>query len=445
MPPLTICPVTEVDRALSPFIHARDETLRIRRTLSKYLTANLRPVNSATQNLHLNHACPHDQSVTSTAPPGLKEIRLAYLGALRARLQAQARHRELQASLEELQHRHVVEAPKENDSEYDNEVTREYIALLRQRRRFAELQVMQDTVEKLLNAHASNGPRDPKMLVKDAIGEQPDLPAERLELLAQSKSDDSLVFKLKREVLESKASMDRATASRAKVQSAHSGNYSLVQQVHALNQARVEVVEWVQGELIKMEEESEFLEDTSPVKRSMPAEQVLDTVNAEVEIQESYSRYTESRSNLIKAYKPIQQASTASTDPANIQDAAATNQPKEASGFTKTIASILPHIPSLTRAAEKERALLQQAVYLQSQIASADEETAECLLRLSGESHLLPSGCKDAMTWAKTANQVNAATQSFVKEKLQESRQEIGSINTIVDLCSLQSKVLGSA
>ena len=111
MPAQTTCPIPEVDRALSSYINSREDTLRIRRTLSKYLTSSLRPVNAATQNQHLNHECPQNLSAANTNPPGLKDVRLEYLQALRARSQAQARHRELQASLEDLRNRYVDENP----------------------------------------------------------------------------------------------------------------------------------------------------------------------------------------------------------------------------------------------------------------------------------------------------------------------------------------------
>jgi hypothetical protein len=88
--------------------------------------------------------------------------------------------------------------------------------------------------------------------------------------------------------------------------------------------------------------------------------------------------------------------------------------------------------------------LLQQSVYLQKQIDVADQDIEDALLRLSGESHLLPAGSKDVAAWGKTAMEAEAATSDFVKEHLHASRQEISSVNTIVELCSLQSKVLAS-
>ena len=452
MPALTTCPVPEIDKTLSPYIRSRQDALRIRRTLSKYLTANLRPVNSATQTQHLNHECPFDYSGVNIKPPDIKQTRLKYLLALQARLQADARHREIQFSLDELQARHVMETPTQVDSAYDYEVTRSYVYLLRQRRRYAELQTVQDALEKLLNANLLNQPKKPEILVHESIGEQPGLPAERLEIFAQYQDDDSWVFKLKKEVLEAKASMDRANAARVEAQKEYCDTPSLQQQVQALSHARNEIVEWVEDELAKMNEESEFLEDASPVKKSNGHTPFSGMVSVEDQVQKCYSKYITSRSNLIGAHESIQrqqlqiQPGIAGTDSitAYINPLQSSTRANAAPNSTGAITSILPLLPSLAQIDGNERSLLQQAVYLQAQLSSADEEIMDSLSRLSGESHLIPSGSKGIAAWGRIATQVEAATEEFAKTQLQESQLEINNINTVIDLCSLQSKVLSS-
>ena len=443
MPAQTTCPISGVDRALSSYINSREDTLRIRRTLSKYLTASLRPVNSATQNQHLNHECPQSISAVSTNPPGLKGQRLEYLLALRAKSQAQARHRELQQSLEDLHTRHVDETPTYTQSEHNNEATGGYVALLRQRRKYAELEVVQEALDKLLSAKPIHALQDPKSLVQQTIGEQPDLPAERLQQFSQSQDEQSTIFKLKQEVLEARARMDRANADRTRAQSkAARSPPGLQQQVHALERARDEIVDWVQGELVKLEEDSVFLEDASPIKRSAIAAPI-DLGSADSHIRDAYNQYTLARASLIESWGALDQPSQPpASDESSLKDTAASDKPHESSQPTMPATRLLPHLPHLARAAQTERALLQQSVYLQAQIASADQDIEEALLRLSAESHLLPAGSKDVSAWGSTATEAEAATAEFVRKRLQESRQEIASVGTIVELCSLQSKVL---
>jgi hypothetical protein len=443
MPAQTTCPINEVDRALSTYINSREDTLRIRRTLSKYLTSSLRPVSVATQSQHLNHECPQNLSAANTNPPGLKDTRLRYLQALRAKAQAQTKHRELQASLQDLRNQHVDENPTQPKSELDNDATKGYVSLLRQRRRYAELQVIQTSLDKLLSAKPQDASTDPRDLIKRLLGEQPDLPAERLEQLSQANEDQTWIFKLKQEVLEARASMERAQAARKKAHSESRGLASLQGQVLALERARDEIVEWVQGELAKMEEDSLFLEDASPVKRTV--EERTGPVNlafAETRIRESYNKYTAARRELLEAHASLQHPPDLPTD-----DKDTTIQPDSKSTTSNPanpISKLLPHIHSLSQSTTHERALLQSTIYLQSLLAAADQDIEEALLRLSGESHLLPAGSKDVSAWGEKAKEAEEATRKFVEERLQEGREEVRSVGGVVDMCSLRSRVLES-
>ncbi|KAH7379235.1 hypothetical protein DE146DRAFT_682366 [Phaeosphaeria sp. MPI-PUGE-AT-0046c] len=441
MPAPSACPISEVDRALSSYINTREDTLRIRRTLSRYLTTSLRPVNAATKNQHLNHECPQNLSTTSTNPPGLKGSRLEYLQALRAHDRIQKKHRDIQISLEDLQQRHIDENPVQGSSDYDQGNTQSYIDLLRQRRRHAELQVIQDALEKLLIARPSHTPKEPKELVKEIIGEQPDLPAERLDHLSPSDGDQTWIFKLKQEVLESRSSMDRAKAARAEAQSKSQGSPSLAQQVHALECARDEIVDWVQGELVKMEEDSIFLEDASPIKRPTNTALPVDLGSIEERIRAAYDQYTTSRAQLLENYESL--ASPHTPQPHDAAESETKGADAHPSQSKRPITSILPHLPHLAHAATNDRALLQHSVFLQSQLAAADRDIEEALLRLSGESHLLPAGSKDVGAWGKTAAEAERALEEIVKGHLEKSKEEVGSVSRIVELCSLQSEVLG--
>lgn len=441
MPAPTACPISEVDRALSSYINSREDTLRIRRTLSRYLTTSLRPVNAATKNQHLNHECPQNLSTTPANPPGLKGSRLEYLQALRAHDQIQKKHRELQTSLEDLQQRHIDENPVQGSSDHDQGNTQSYIDLLRQRRRHAELQVIQDALEKLLVARPSHAPKDPKDLVKETIGEQPGLPAERLEQLSPNNDDQTWTFKLKQEVLESRSTMDRAKAARAEAQSKSQAQPSLAQQVHALECARDEIVEWVQGELTKMEEDSIFIEDASPIKRTINTDSPVDLGSIEQRIRAAYDQYTASRAQLLENYESLHSPSSTTS---NVSDTPTTKpEPQNPTRPHHPITAILPHLPHLSHTANNDRALLQHSVFLQSQLTSADSEIEEALLRLSGESHLLPAGSKDVGAWGKTAAEKERETEEVVRGHLEKGREEVGSVSRIVELCSLQSEVLG--
>lgn len=440
------CPIPDIDRALSAYINSREESLKIRRALSKYLSQCLRPVNVATQSRHLNNECPRNTTTTSTNPPGLQNVRLSYLNALRALNATQTRHHQLKATLQELQDRHNAESCFSNDSQYESEITKGYVNLLRQRRCFIELQVVQNSLDKLLNVNPVNATQNPKTLISRVIGEQPDLPAERLDDRLQKKDDDLMLLKLKREVLEARASLDRANSARVEAQQISQGVSRLGEQVYALSRAREEMVDWVQEELAKMEEESAFIEDASPVKRPASEFPAFDLASAETQIQDSYTSYITSRSDATTSHesmqRPIPTQATQVSATNNSPDPSAHDS--ECTQSTKTFTKMLPHFPSIYSVEANERSMLQKAVYLQAQISSADEELVDSLLRMSGESHLLPSGSKGISSWRKTAVNAEVLHNDFVSDRLQESRQGVDSATTIADLCSLQSKVLAS-
>lgn len=439
------CPVPDVDRALSPYIRSREEALKIRRTLSKYLTASLRPVNSATQTQHLNHGIPHGLGAVGTNPPGLKGTRGAYLDAIRSHKAAQTKLERLQSSLAELQERHMTETPI-NDKSQENDVFQSYIALLRQRRRSAELEIVTKSLEKLLNVNPIQGSREPRDRIKDLIGEQPSLPAERLESLSVREENDTSILRLKKEVIDARTSMELSKAARSEVHDASREVPSLEVQVHALARARDEMVVWVQNELAKMEEESGFLEDASPVKRPATTPQVQDLALSESQIQACYTRYTASRSTAITYHQSLQQqqASLPKRGTDATHDPADTSSDSEKPRSSIRTAQLLPYLPHLAQIHTNERHLLTDAVYLQTQISSGDNDMSDSLARLADESHLLPSGSRGVEPWGRAAVELEERNTQTINERLQTSILEINKITAIVNLLSLQSEVLDS-
>lgn len=283
-------------------------------------------------------------------------------------------------------------------------------------------------------------------MVRDAIGEQPGPPVERLEQLAGKIDNDGSMFKLKKEVLEAKASMDRAKAVKSTANSNAPANPSLEQQVYALGCARDEIVAWVEEELAKMNEESALLEDASPVKRLPQAPAAIDLNDSKESIQRSYNQYTSSRSEVIEAHTSLDLSPSTNGATALSRNGSHTgNQVQQPSQSKRPVTEIAPLIPSLNQTAENERALLQQTVYLQAKLSSAAEELKESLARLSDESHLLPSGPAVPTTWAAAAREAGTATKRFVEEQLRESQQDIERIAGIAQLSLLQRQVIDLA
>ncbi|PVH98564.1 hypothetical protein DM02DRAFT_673277 [Periconia macrospinosa] len=444
MPTPPPCPVSNIDRALSSYVHSREETLKIRATLTSYLTASLRPVNSPSQNHHLNQECPQDITAASKNPPGVAGLRREYLEVIKAQSAAQSRYRQLQSSLDDLRHGHSTASHPESNRKHDDDTMQVYIELLRQRRGVSELHIIQDSLEKLLNANPINGLQEPKALVADAIGEQPNLPAERLEKLSRPGDENSLTLKVKKEVISASSAMERAKSARSKAKNTSRDAPKLQEQVYALGRAREEMIDWVQIELAKIEEQS-VIEDVSPIKRATQPMSSIDLASSESQIRKTYESYTASRQAAIKSHLSLQEISDAGQAIETPQTKAQQIDADQCNEHLLDVfAKVLPHLPNLMHIDSVERDLVQQMVYLQAQIHAADEETTEHLLRLAGESHMLPSGSKAVETWGTVTVEMEGANEGFVKARIADSRQEISRVSTIVDLCSLQSQVLSS-
>ncbi|KAF2467549.1 uncharacterized protein BDR25DRAFT_267026 [Lindgomyces ingoldianus] len=396
---------------------------------------------------HLSFECPFDSSKVVPKLSDSRQIRFQYINALQARSRAHARHHELKSLLDDLRNGHFIELPSQTRAQYDSDVTRGYVCLLRQRSRFSSLQVVQASLEKLLNVNPASTPNDPRSLVRDAVGEQPGLPLQPLELLTRYSDVEDWVFKLKKQVLESKAAMNGANSARAEAKINPQAVLNLKQQVYALGCARDEIVAWVQDELAKFPEESEFLENASPLKQSGDQSAALDTALSESHFREVYNRYTTSRASLLEALDSINRpARVCQAWPDRINaHTQGESQSFNHSNPPTTITNVLPQLQSLATSLREERALLLQAVYLQVQFSLAAEKANDSLSRLSEESHLLPSGSKELAAWAQTVAQAESATGHFVTAWLEDILQEVNSISTIGDLSSLQDQVLAHA
>ncbi|KAF2742638.1 hypothetical protein M011DRAFT_263708 [Sporormia fimetaria CBS 119925] len=445
MAPSTRCPIAEIDNVLSPYIHTKQETAQIRRALTRHLTSHIKSENQALR--HTDLQCPHEKCVITTRTSSLRGSRLRYLQALEARQKARARLQELHTSLEELHENHIEEAAVPNDLAIDHEAARGYVALLRQRRRLAELQVIQASLEKLTSVAPTNDAlKDPKSRVKEVLGEQPDIPAERLEQISGQQDNEALIFQLKKEVLEARASMDHAKARKAEAKGKMQGVASLAQQVEALERARDELVVWMEEELAKLNEESGLLEDASPVKKMPQREGQVDLAQIRERIQESYNAYTTARKQLIDAHSAMVYGASKEEEKIGTPTIAQAAPPSTSTPqSTNNVVEILPHLPILTTIGRNERSLLQQSVYLQAQLSAADQQLTESLTRLAEESHLLASGPANPAAWANAAKEAGEATKTFVNEQLGDGRREIERVAAIIERLNLQRKVLASA
>ncbi|OCK80696.1 hypothetical protein K432DRAFT_381962 [Lepidopterella palustris CBS 459.81] len=435
--PTTPCPLPEVEAALSPYIHTRQETFRIRQTIASHLASQLTTTNESETDLsHFSLGCPPPSLRVKRIPPEFTGTRRNYLEVLQANIAARDRYNELKSDLDELRNQHVTDSTSRVEAANDQEATHAYITLLRQRRRLEKLQIIQKSLDKLVDAQPNPGHKDMKTLLKETIGEQPDLPTAKLGEQAADPQLEELMLRLKKEVLGAKRAMDEANERRTEAQRQAEGrrNPGLQEQVYALRCARDELVEWVEGELAKLvEEEESVLEDLSPVKKQPNAEVGhTDERPYQEQLQERYEKYVAARASLISTVDGMSASGKGITGadgpkskslPASLQDAIPTLK----------VADILPYLPSLLQTARDERSLLQQTTYFRHQLASASEEILRTIRRLAGESHLAAPGSTTTLAWANAAKEATASTTEDVEGNLEEAKKRVRSAKQVLD------------
>ena len=423
------CPFPEVEAALSPYIHSRQETLSIRKKIASYLESQLTSIDESNgEHSHLIVECVPPSLRVKRIPPEINGIRRGYLEALQANAAARDRYNELKSELDECRNQHVMDSASKLDVAYDREATYAYINLLHQRRRFNKLQVIQKTLDKLMDAQPNPGQKDMRAILKEKVGEQPDLPASKLEPQAPNQEVEGLIFKLKKEVLEAKQGMDKANAIRAEAQRQQEAGQKprLEAQVYALRCARDRLVSWIEGELAKLsEDESEMLEDQSPQKKPERFEDSESTGHFyQEQIKELYDKYVSSRASLIATIDSTSASMQCGSAGSELAESKPSSDPgRDTSSTIMKVMDVLPYVPVLLQASRDERALLQQTTYLRHQLISASEETVRTIRRLADESHLVAPGANSALAWAAATKDVAASTKKYVEESLEEGEK----------------------
>ncbi|OJD30919.1 rna-binding protein [Diplodia corticola] len=314
------CPLPQVEEALRPYIHTRQETLRIRKTLAQHLQSQMHRTErqhgaeSATPITSLTLACAppsllleHDQTRSASAPlppppPELTGLRKQYWEAVRAHALAKHRWDALRGELTQLQREaHTARAAAETGPAADvgpysssssaapvvghsgghqaGHDVQNYVALLHQRRRHARLQVLLDALDRAADAEPDDDPLrrdDLRQWVKDRLGDAPVPPPEiaggghsavgdasaSAAAVAADQTKDH-VLRLKKELLLAKQDVDAETQRRKAVAHESTGGSTLSRgieaQVRALRAARDELIAWIEGELAKMPEGDESI------------------------------------------------------------------------------------------------------------------------------------------------------------------------------------------
>ncbi|KAJ5747587.1 uncharacterized protein N7511_009283 [Penicillium nucicola] len=383
--------IPPVVKPLAPYVKSRQEARQIRQALTSYLRSLI--VFDEDQSTHLAQShlalCVPPDTVTAVKriPSDLHGLRKDYLKALAANVAARkdfAVAADNVASLRKQRNAHNRPADDGDQQEPGVEL-REYLTLLRDRRRHTKLQVFQHYLDELKT-------RDTTGLGEIENGQE-QLPLPEVEAGRHgSETDlDELVHNLERALIRARAQLDREKLlfEKAKARNASQSQSEISPELkaQALQKTRDELVQWVEERLVGQRDPDES------VLQDLPAEEI-EQVQRELEerkqqIADQYAAYVQARRELLDAASMACQPPTG--PPKSLSRSIYKNELATAEVPPPNPIDVLSYTSeNLVPLAKKHKALALQKTYLSGLLAKEKSTTLRVLNRLSDESHLLP-------------------------------------------------------
>lgn len=395
-PPVRIPPFA---KPLAPYIKPRQETLRIRQALTSYLRSfivftddDAGQSNYLAQS-HIALCAPTDAVVNvKRIPSDITGLRKNYLEALQANVAAR---KDFASASEEIASKRRQRASRNRQSDADlkepGAALRDYLMLLRDRRRHTKLQVFQHYLEEVVGRDGADlesldVPEDTSQQVLVSEG----LEAEGPDPTGGDTDLEGLVHKLERAVVRSRAQLDREKQLLEEVKSkgeVSQREISPAVKARALQKTRDELVQWVEERLVGGGDPDESILQELPPEEIEEAQRVLDERKAQ--IAEQYAAYVQARRDLLEAAARACQPVTVAPKPpsrSTYKEDILTEErpppcPMDVLSFSNE--TLLP-------LSKSQKALALQKSYLSGLLSKEKSETLRALNRLNDESHLLP-------------------------------------------------------
>lgn len=390
-------------KPLAPYVKPRQEALRIRQALTSYLRSLIVFADDADPSSysqsHLALCAPADTVVdVKRIPADLPGLRKEYLKALQANVAARKDYRVALGDVAALRSQRVSKSLPDEAAEPQEPGAdlRDYLQLLRDRRRHTKLQVFQHYLDEL-RAKEGDGSKDIEE-VEDSIQQLQWLP-EGLNTHAPGDNDtgtdiEELVHKLERAVVRARTQLDREKHLFEKIKMQHAArNDASWDEVtprlkaQALQRTRDELVQWVEERLVSEGDPDESLIQDLPPEEIEEAQRLLE--HQKIQISEQYAAYIQARRTLLDAASRACQPVTVTSKPPPrptykteiVSDEISAPDPLDILSYTTE---------TLVPLSKSQKALALQKTYLTGFLAKEKSTTLRALHRLSDESHLLP-------------------------------------------------------
>ncbi|KAI9866482.1 MAG: hypothetical protein M1813_001032 [Trichoglossum hirsutum] len=489
-------PLPHVASSLGPYIKTRQEALRIRRTLTIYLSSTLAS-SEIESKLPYALAAPHTSLSVKRIPPEISGLRKQYLKALQANGKAREEYQslsDLRATSDEATTRQTTKKADEGDGDHEG-ILQTYLSLLRLRQRYEKLRIFQDYLDLLCR----KPPAKPQFLDMNEILKElpapPKLSAEALrsiganDLYSPGSNIDTLTRQLEMSVLRTKHLLENEKMLLAewkdkRDEAAITGTVVGSHRSHALGQVRNELIHWIESELSKTGHPLEGNVGQASGDWTPEADSGV-SYSAE-SITRQYREYIEARKSLLTALStatlslPTQEGSTVVAD--------AIDEVGQAGSIDQVVPahSLLPYLSyHLLPLSTLQKSIIQQKSCLTTSLAKQQRSTTQTIERLSEESHLLPSypllagqarfrnaaailasravdnrpvsserditgsggddSIRKARAWLFAADAARAATEDAVREKIESGEDKIQNAQeTLAKLLGLLGQTVAS-
>ncbi|KAJ5907495.1 hypothetical protein N7495_000177 [Penicillium taxi] len=384
-------------KQLAPYVKSQQEALQIRQALTSYLRSLIvfDDADPATHTSHLTLCAPTDAIVdVKRIPADLPGLRKEYLKALEANVAARKEFRAASEDVSSLRRQRLsLDRPsKPVDLQEPGAELRDYLLLLRDRRRHNKLQVFHHYLEEFRIKHHGDSEwigaeeDSSRQLIPEGLDE--DIPS-----LNDTDTDlEGLIHNLERAVVRARARLDREKRLFEKIKAQHdSQGYTsevpAATKAHALQQTRDALVQWVEERLVSGGDPDEsMVQDLSP-EQIEEAQSVLNRQKAQ--ITEQYAEYLQARRELLEAASKACQPVTVTAKPSSRTTykteiiPAQTPPPNPLDVLSYAKEALVP----LTKS---HKAMALQKSYLSRLLEKEKSTVLRALGRLSDESHLLP-------------------------------------------------------
>ncbi|OQD98217.1 hypothetical protein PENVUL_c074G10311 [Penicillium vulpinum] len=381
--------IPPVLKPLAPYIKSRQETLHIRQALTSYLCSFIefddQPSDLSQSHLSL---CASTDAVTNVKriPTDLPGLRKDYLKALAANVAARKEFTLTSENIASLRRQRTSPNRTSDDADLQEPGTelREYLALLRDRRRYTKLQVFQNYLEEIKTRDAGSLEdvrNDGEHLLLPEVDAETGRNGTETDL-------DELVHSLERAVVRARTQLDHQKQLFEKAKAQHDPRAETSDaKIQALQKTRDELVQWVEERLVGQGDPDESLLQELPPEEIEEAQQGLE--NGKIQIMEQYAAYVRARQELLdaasRACQPINVAQKPPSRPIikNELVIAEMPPPNPIDVLSYTNENLIPLIKS-------QKSLALQKSYLSGLLSKEKSTTLRALNRLSDESHLLP-------------------------------------------------------